>query len=101
MRLTCRIAQLPSIEGNYEFTSSYGFTGANVENEKKADELWEAYTASGVVALGNNDTETWQLPPSQEFPWDKDYSLYLISGMHSLHCLVGSFCPFIPWRSQR
>ena len=77
------VARLPSTTGHYEFNSFYGSSGAGV-----ADEMWEDYSASGVVAIKNMDAEAWQLPAARKFPWDKDYSLYLISGMYSLHCLV-------------
>ncbi|KAI9663962.1 MAG: hypothetical protein M1821_007453 [Bathelium mastoideum] len=80
-------AQLPPTRSNYEFNSFYGAAGAEAVNEKKADGMWEAYSASGVVAIPNSNAEAWQLPAAEEFPWDKDYSLYAISGMHSLQCL--------------
>ncbi|KAF2232967.1 hypothetical protein EV356DRAFT_534253 [Viridothelium virens] len=80
-------AQLPWTKANYEFNSFYGSAGASAEHEKKADNMWEAYTASGVVAIRKSEAEAWQLPTAQDFPWDKDYSVYHISGMQSLHCL--------------
>ena len=72
----------------YSFTSLYGAAGVEKENEKAADELWESITTSGVVALKHSDSAAWELPSAQAFPWDKNYGLYVVSGIHSLHCLV-------------
>lgn len=79
-------AKLPHVISMYGFESLYG-SDVNNTNEKEADLLWESYTASGIIALKHSDAKAQDLPPAQDFPWDKDYGLYLISGMHSLHCL--------------
>ncbi|KAI9703049.1 MAG: hypothetical protein M1820_006040 [Bogoriella megaspora] len=80
-------AQVPVKHIAWEFNSLYGSAGADEASEKEADRMWEAYTASGVIALEKSQAEAWQLPAAQDFPWNKDYSLYVISGMRNLHCL--------------
>jgi hypothetical protein len=41
-----------------------------------------------VVALEKGYAREKGLPDSANFPWDPTYSAYMISSLHSLHCLV-------------
>lgn len=71
----------------YGFTSLYG-SNLNATTEKEADKLWEtSYAASGVVALKHSDATGLDLPVARDFAWDKDYGVYVVSGMYSLQCL--------------
>jgi hypothetical protein len=42
------------------------------------------------VALTKEYAKEKGLPPSADFPWDHTHSVYMITSMHSLHCLVTS-----------
>ena len=42
----------------------------------------------GIVALPNNWVKGKMLPQAQHWPWDEDKGLYLLQGLHDIHCLV-------------
>lgn len=60
------------------------------ENITAADEAWMAMDISNAfVALTRDEASELGLPRSLPFPWDiKKKDLYLISSIHSIHCLV-------------
>ncbi|KAL5042277.1 hypothetical protein BDW71DRAFT_211318 [Aspergillus fruticulosus] len=39
------------------------------------------------VALSKEEAKDKGLPPSANFPWDPNYSVYMITSMYSMHCL--------------
>lgn len=60
------------------------------DNITAADETWMAVDISeAFVALSKEHAHKLGLPPSLPFPWDRQRKdLYLISSIHSMHCLV-------------
>jgi hypothetical protein len=60
------------------------------EDIEAVDELWKAVDISnGFVAFTKDHAQQLGLPPSLPFPWDPQRKdLYLITSIHSMHCLV-------------
>ena len=68
--------------------------GVGNKNESDRSVRWEKLEVSaGMVALDNQLIAKHGLPSAQPFPWDKNRSLYLLNGHHSLHCMVGKRYP--------
>lgn len=43
-------------------------------------------TGDNVMALDNDFAASLGLPPSQSYPWDEKKSIYIMTGLHELHC---------------
>jgi len=80
-----RYARLPHRRTAWNFSTMYGSRA--LEDEQRADQMWEAYGNPGLIALSEDKARHWHLPQSQSLPWNNDYSLYTVSGMHSMSCL--------------
>lgn len=80
-----RYAKVPHTTTAYNFSTLYGARG--LEDEHYADQLWDVHSATGMVTLENTKAKEMGLPSAQPFPWDENYSMYTISGMHSMNCL--------------
>lgn len=62
------------------------------ENVTAADEEWLKLNIDyAFVSLTKEDSTAMGLPSSLAFPWDTKKSLYLLSSVHSIHCLVRLF----------
>lgn len=74
-----------NVNGTWELETPYA-----QENVTAADEEWMAMDISeAFVALTREHAEQLGLPRSLPFPWDNQRKdLYLISSIHSIHCLV-------------
>ena len=58
-------------------------------NQTKADELWDAInTDDSYVAIADDMVESHGLEVSMRFPWDTEKGLYVLKGVHDLHCIV-------------
>ncbi|PYI09966.1 hypothetical protein BO78DRAFT_307039, partial [Aspergillus sclerotiicarbonarius CBS 121057] len=58
------------------------------ENVSASDHAWVNMEIDYInVALTKEEAKEKGLPPSANFPWDPDYSVYMITSMHSMHCL--------------
>lgn len=72
------------MNGTWEQESVY--TQANLT---AADEEWLKLNIDyAFVSLTKQDSDAMDLPRSLSFPWDSKKSLYLLSSVHSVHCLV-------------
>ena len=66
----------------------------NPEDWNSSHEMWKNLNIDSThIALTQEEIKAFGLPPSQPFPWDITQSIYVVHGMHSLHCLV-SFSAF-------
>ncbi|KAJ5464102.1 hypothetical protein N7475_007237 [Penicillium sp. IBT 31633x] len=58
------------------------------ESVEESDHAWVNMEIDYInVALTKEEAKEKDLPPSANFPWDPDYSVYMITSMHSMHCL--------------
>lgn len=72
------------MNGSWEQESVYA-----QENLTAADEEWLKLNIDyAFVSLTKQDSDAMDLPRSMSFPWDAKKSLYLLSSVHSVHCLV-------------
>lgn len=72
------------MNGTWEQESVY-----TQENLTAADEEWLKLNIDyAFVSLTKEDSDAMGLPRSMSFPWDAQKSLYLLSSVHSVHCLV-------------
>ena len=62
------------------------------DNMTLTDERWKVLGADdSIVAVDQDWAASKGLPPSESvFPWDSSRRIYLLSGYHGIHCLVGS-----------
>lgn len=76
------------VNGTWEYETPFA-----QENVTAADEEWMGIDISeAFVALTKEHAKELGLPPSLPFPWDSQRKeLYLISSIHSMHCLVRSY----------
>jgi hypothetical protein len=59
------------------------------ENVSESDHAWVNLEIDYInVALTKEYAKEKGLPASADFPWDHTHSVYMITSMHSLHCLV-------------
>lgn len=50
---------------------------------------WDAINTNAMaITLEDGFAKRMSLPPSTQFPWDTERSIYYIKGIHDLHCLV-------------
>ncbi|KAJ5589247.1 hypothetical protein N7537_011925 [Penicillium hordei] len=63
-------------------------TPYSTESISESDHAWVNMEIDYInVALSKEEAKEKGLPPSANFPWDTNYSVYMITSMHSLHCL--------------
>lgn len=57
-------------------------------NETVQDEAWMSINDDlALVALSDDFADAHELRRAQRFPWDKTKGLYILHGIHNLHCL--------------
>lgn len=63
--------------------------GPNNKNESGRAIQWETLDGSSAqVAVDKSWAANKNLPPTQEFSWNKSKSVYSLRGFHAQHCLV-------------
>lgn len=63
-------------------------TDYSSSNITLANNLWHSINIdSGVVALPDTFAASHKLRTAQRFPWDTTKGIYIIHGLHNLHCL--------------
>lgn len=83
-----------------KFDTTRPFVGDVNLNATEDKYLWEVQTRhdAGIIYIDDADSEAWDLPPSQRFPWDQDKGLYFLNAFHSLHCVVShGLSSFLLW----
>ncbi|KAF1832568.1 hypothetical protein BDW02DRAFT_423229 [Decorospora gaudefroyi] len=57
-------------------------------NDSDMEAAWDAIDTNAMaVSLDDGFARRVGLPPSTQFPWDTDRSIYYVKGIHDLHCL--------------
>ncbi|KAF1946910.1 hypothetical protein EJ02DRAFT_499741 [Clathrospora elynae] len=57
-------------------------------SDSDMEAAWDAIDTNAMaVALDDAFAESVGLPPSTQFPWDTERSIYYVKGIHDLHCL--------------
>ena len=70
----------------------YQDNGYTAKNSTVALEQWLAINIdAAVIALPDSYVASKGLPVSQRFPWDDSKGIYLVSGLHLMHCTVRSY----------
>ncbi|KPI43357.1 uncharacterized protein AB675_7161 [Cyphellophora attinorum] len=80
-----------SLTAGLDYTSTGTWEAERVytqENLTAADEAWLALNIDyAFVALPTDQAREMDLPASLRFPWDHNKDMYLLSSVHSVHCL--------------
>jgi hypothetical protein len=64
-------------------------TPFTVSNITEADRAWSNVDIDhGLLALDKKWAKDQGLPDSVDYPWDPTYSTYMMTSVHSIHCLV-------------
>ena len=72
--------------GTISYTGPYGPSN---QNETERAILWENVDGSSAqIAVDKSWAANKNLPPTQEFSWDKEKAVYSLRGYHGQHCLV-------------